>query len=191
LARRTRDLKLSALAYERLATVNPEDATPLMQQARALLQLKDFQGARSAAHKALQRDPMDPETFQVLGRISLDEGALKDAIQQFERAVELEPEHGYALNNLGFAYLRANENEKAVLVLEHAAQLLPNVAFVMNNYGVALERLGRTDEAQNAYTQAMDLSPKYVKAMVNSQRLKKLAHAMPAEIDDTTEVTPE
>ena len=58
-------------------------------------------------------------------------------------------------------------------VLERAAEQLPMVAYVQNNLGIALERVGRTDEATAAYQQAMDLSPKYVKARVNAARVAK------------------
>jgi Flp pilus assembly protein TadD len=49
------------------------------------------------------------------------------------------------------------------------------VAYVHNNLGVAYERLGRTEEAQAAYATATQLSPRYVKARVNSNRMGKVA----------------
>ncbi len=89
--------------------------------------------------------------------------------------MHLAPEHGHALNNLGFAYLRANENAKAAEVLARAAALLPHVAYVHNNLGVAYERLGRTEEAQAAYATATRLSPRYVKARVNARPDEQVA----------------
>jgi Flp pilus assembly protein TadD len=57
------------------------------------------------------------------------------------------------------------------------------VAYVHNNLGVALERVGRTEEAEMAYTLSTSLSPKYVKARVNSARLKKVASVSPEAMD--------
>jgi tetratricopeptide (TPR) repeat protein len=66
-------------------------------------------------------------------------------------------------------------NQEAVEVLSKAAELLPNVAYVHNNLGVALERVGRTDEASAEYMLSTTLSPKYVKAALNHERVKRTA----------------
>lgn len=173
LARRAGQAELSAEAWGRIAALTPEDALPLIQQARAMIQLKDYAGAVVAGREAIARDPGNAEAFQVTGIGQLSMNELTGAISSFQKAVELNPNHGWAQNNLGFACLRANENEKAAAALESAAALLPHVAYVHNNLGVALERLGRKDEAKAAYQQAMDLSPKYVKARINAARVAK------------------
>lgn len=180
LARRAGQPGLAAEAWGRVATVTTDDATPLLQQARALLSSKDPAGAAVAAREASRRDPGSAEAFHVTGLAQLAMAELSGAIGSFEKAVELDPSHGWALNNLGFACLRANQNERAVEVLERAAQELPHVAFVQNNLGVALERVGRTDEAKAAYQHSMDLSPKYVKARLNAARVAKA----PVEVEE-------
>lgn len=186
LARRAGQPALAAEAWGRVAGLTPDDALPLISQARALIQLKDYAGAVMAGRDASARDSGNVEAFQVTGIAQLAMNELGGAIASFEKAVELEPNHGWALNNLGFACLRANQNEKAVFALEHAAEVLPNVAYVQNNLGVALERVGRGDEAKAAYQHAMDLSPKYVKARINAARVAKV-NVTPEEpqVDET------
>lgn len=173
LSKRAGQHELAALAWGRVAAQTPDDATPLVAQARALLAQKDFAGAAMAGRDAAARDPGNPEAFQVTGLAQLSMKELGGAIASFERAVVLAPRHGWALNNLGLACLRANQNERAAEVLERAAVELPHVAFVHNNLGIALERLGRVDESKVAYQRAMDLSPKYVKARLNAARVAK------------------
>jgi Flp pilus assembly protein TadD len=163
------------LALEQLGRMSPEDASPLVQQARLLVSLGRSAEAISVGLEALSRDPEDPEAYQVLGRAQLATGNLSEAILRFQQAVHLAPEHGHALNNLGLAWLRSNENARAAEVLARAAALLPHVAYVHNNLGVAYERLGRTEEAQAAYSAATRLSPRYVKAQVNSNRMNQVA----------------
>jgi Flp pilus assembly protein TadD len=188
LARRVGQNELAAEAWGRVARVELADATPLVQQGRALLDTKDFAGAIMAGREAVARDEGNPEGYQVTGLGQLSLGELTGAIASFEKAVELSPQHGWALNNLGFAYLRANENAKAVEVLERASALLPTVAYVQNNLGVALERVGRGDEAKAAYQHAMDLSPKYVKARVNAARVAKAPTAPVPEGETMSDV---
>ncbi|MFZ5442484.1 MAG: tetratricopeptide repeat protein [Myxococcota bacterium] len=185
LSRRTGQQELAAEAWGRVAGLTPEDATPLIQQARAMITLKDYSGAVIAGREAIARDSGNAEAFQVTGLAQLAMNELSGAISSFEKTIELAPNHGWAHNNLGFACLRANRNEEAVAALEKAAELLPTVAYVHNNLGVALERVGRTDEAKAAYQQAMDLSPKYVKARINADRVARAPRSV--EPDDSQE----
>ncbi|MCU0695882.1 MAG: tetratricopeptide repeat protein [Myxococcaceae bacterium] len=164
---------LSADAWGRIATQRATDAVPPIKQARAFLQAKDFAGAITAGKEAARRDPGNPEAFQVTGLAQLSSGDLSGAIASFKTVIGLQPDHGYAMNNLGLAYLRANRNDEAVEILEEAAEHLPTVAYVHNNLGVAYERVGRGEDAKVAYQDAMDLSPKYVKARLNAARVAK------------------
>lgn len=189
LGRKTHNLELAVDALSKLAELRPDDAVVLIQQARLLMSLGRFAQAVDVGTESIRKDSSNVESYQVVGRAFLSLGQLSQATRYFEKAVELDPEHGYALNNLGFAYLRSNEHTKALEVLQKAAELLPHVAFVQNNLGVALERNGQREEAQLAYNHARDLSPKYVKAIIN---LKRVAQTMtpqeePTPLEDTNE----
>jgi Flp pilus assembly protein TadD len=174
IAPRTGRHDLAADAYDRLSDLHPDDAMPAVSQTRELISAKKFKEATVSGREAVQRDPQNVEAWHALGRAHLSDGDLPSAIVAFEKAVELNPNHGYALNNLGLAYLRANENPSAAQVLERAVAQLPNVAYVQNNLGVAYERMGRNEEAKAAYDRATALSPKYVKARINADRVAKL-----------------
>ncbi|QSQ14225.1 tetratricopeptide repeat protein [Myxococcus landrumensis] len=169
--------EVALLAYARLGSLVPEDAGALIQQARLLVSQGRHAEAVRVGEEAVLRAPEDAEVYQVLGRAHLGSGELSAAILRFQQAVHLDPEHGYALNNLGFAYLRAGEDSKAAEVLAQAAQQLPHVAYVHNNLGVAWERLGKKEEARAAYATATRLSPRYVQARVNSDRMNRIAQA--------------
>jgi tetratricopeptide (TPR) repeat protein len=190
---------LAAAAFEKLAALRDDDAVPLVQAARMHLALKDAPGAERLASEALGRDGGNVEAYQALGRAALVEGDLRKAMDYLEQARVLAPSHGWVLNNLGFAYLRANENAEAYETLARAAELLPAAAVVQNNLGVALERLGRTEEATAAFEKSSALAPHYTRALVNRARLAQLrtedGGAGPApdedsETDDDAEATP-
>ena len=172
LAELTGDKSLAIDALERLAHLQPDDAAPLIREARLLVSLGRLKQARQIAREAIDRDGENPESYQVAGRTYLAAEELPGAIAMFQKAIALSPEHGYALNNLGFAYLRANRNQEAVDVLTRAAKLLPHLAYVHNNLGVALERVGEVQQAKLAFARAVELSPTHLKAQLNAQRLE-------------------
>jgi len=168
---------LAAAAFEKLGEVRDDDAVPLVQAARVQLELGQTDAAVRLASAALGRDEGSVEAHQVLGRAALIDRDLRRAIDWLEQARELAPAHGWVLNNLGFAYLRASENAQALETLLRAAELLPDAAVVQNNLGVALERMGRTDEAAAAFDRSASLAPRYTRAQVNRARLALLRGA--------------
>lgn len=187
LSRKARQRELAVEAYSRLARLQPEDATPVIQQARMLLEMGRSEEAVTVAQEAIARDATNPEAFHVLGRAHLVRNELASAIERFDQVLALAPTHGYALNNLGFACLRANENQRALEVLRKAAEQLPHVAWVQNNLGIALQRQGFAEEAREAFALATSLSPKYVKARIN---LDRVALVQPSE-EAAEEVSPQ
>ncbi len=179
-------LPLAAAAFEKLGEVREDDALPLIRAGRLHLAMQDSAGAAREATLALERDEGSVEAYQVLGRAALLDGDLRHAIEWLEQARTLAPAHGWVLNNLGFAYLSANENAKALETLTRAAELLPTAAVVQNNLGVALERVGRTSEASDAFDKSAALAPGYTRAQVNRARLALLRTA-----DGGADATPE
>lgn len=177
---------LSAEAWGRISTQDTGDAIPAIAQARALVKARQFERGVVAGKEAISRDPGNPEAFQATGLAHLGAGELQSAIAMFNKVIELEPGHGWALNNLGLAFLRANENEKAVEVLTRSAELLPTTAYVHNNLGIALERVGRKDEAKQAYLTSTTLSPKYVKARINAERVARVGTIEELDFDEHT-----
>lgn len=175
LAGLTGRMDLAVRAYGQLGRLLPLDARPLVRQARLLVSLGRHTEAVAAGEEAVLRNPEYVEAYQVLGRAHLAQGELSAAMIRFQQAVHLNPEHGFALNNLGLTYLRAGEDSKAAEVLSRAAALLPHVAYVHNNLGVAFERLGQEEDARAAYAAAMHLSPRYVQARINADRMRRMA----------------
>ena len=185
LARASGQATIAAEAYERLGRIDPEDAVPMVQAARMRLVAGSVEPAEALARTAVGRDEGNVEAWQALGRAQLGSGNLAGAIHSLEQARTLEPSHGWVLNNLGFAYLRASRNPEALDVLERAAELLPEAAVVHNNLGVARERTGDLDGAREAYARSALLAPKYVKARVNGERTAMLRSGVDAGVEGT------
>lgn len=179
-ARATGDRELAKAAYLALGDLVPTDPLPLIRLARSFLAEGDAASARLSASEALERDPGLAEAHHLRGRAQLSLSHLPGAIADFKRATELDSRHGHAFNNLGYAYLLANEPLLAVPPLTRAAELLPAVAYVHNNLGIAYEKTGRPSDARAAYAAALSIRPNYVKAIVNKGRVNKLAAAGPS-----------
>jgi Tfp pilus assembly protein PilF len=132
----------------------PSDA---LGAARQMLDDKEYDKALKLATIAVKRMPRRSGAWNTLGRVQLQMGKRKDAIESFEKAVDLNPKNSYARNNLGLALIYDKRFEEAADTLEQAVELEPVEAYMWNNLGMAYEQLDRLEDARAAYGNAVEM----------------------------------
>ena len=112
------------------------------------------------------------------------QGNLDEAIADFSKAAELDPEYASAEGNLGHALLSQEHLDEAIPHLRKAVELAPKSAEFHNYLGQALGEKGQTDEAITTLERAVQLSPGMVEAhyylgmalAMKGRRAEGLAH---------------
>ena len=100
------------------------------------------------------------KTHAALGYVLYQQGQIDDAIEQLERALELDPNNGNALNSLGFVLAETERDpRRAVDCCRRAVRVRPKSAAYLDSLGWAYYKLGRTDEAKEALSSALNISP--------------------------------
>ena len=94
-----------------------------------------------------------------LGYALFQKGKVEDAIAQYQKALEINPDYAEACNNLGNALLRQGKVDEAIGLLQKALQLKPDYAEACVNLGNALLQLGKADEAIAQLQRALQLNP--------------------------------
>ena len=79
---------------------------------------------------------------------------MDDAVRQFQRSVEINPDYAEGYEALGELYLYLKRNDDAVRALERAVELAPGFAKAHYNLGRAYQALGRDAEAQRQFNLA-------------------------------------
>jgi Flp pilus assembly protein TadD len=92
---------------------------------------------------------------------------VQEAIAEYRKALDLDPELAAAHNNLGSALSDKGRLDEAIAEYSTALQLDPKIAASHNNLGNALKQKGRVDEAIAEYQKALQLDPKYYLAHNN------------------------
>jgi tetratricopeptide (TPR) repeat protein len=108
-----------------------------------------------------------PNAWNNLGLLSAREGRTEEAIQQFQQALQIDPDHFIALENLGNAYRQAKRWDDAKSTLQRALQLQPDSAEA--NYAMGMV-YAQTDDADRAYEylqKALAEKPAYPEALNN------------------------
>ena len=88
-----------------------------------------------------------------------DEDKNLEAIEEYSKAIELNPDYELAYNNRGLAYYNLNEYETAIRDYNRAIKVEPDFAFAYYNRGSAYHKLGRYDEAMQDYNKSLELDP--------------------------------
>ncbi len=91
----------------------------------------------------------------------------KEAIQTFDKALEIEPQYANAWVNKGHTLIELKQYEDALVALNNALELDPKNAYTWNNKGMALFYLKEYDNAILAYNEALEIEPKYSAAEDN------------------------
>lgn len=176
------DFQAAAAAYERALVEDPTDFKAYRGLAYAVEKLGDLDGAIRHLHAALEQGTQDDpaeekvertEIHRILGGLlALD---LKDAeaVEQFRRSLELDPDRGDVRRKLANALARTGRFEDA---LPHYAALLAtypeHTAELEVQRATALVNLERPEEAIAAFERAVAAEPE------NAQTRLRYAEAL-------------
>src|ERR1700684_872047 len=108
-----------------------------------------------------------PNAWNNLGLLSAREGHTDDAIQQFQQALQLDPDHFIALENLGNAYRQAKRWDDAKATLQHALQLNPESAEANYAIGMVYAQTNDEERAFDFLRKAIAEKPAYPEALNN------------------------
>jgi tetratricopeptide (TPR) repeat protein len=81
----------------------------------------------------------------------LRQGKADQALEDFEKAAELDPSYGEAYLGMGRADVSLGRDEEAISSFRRAAQLLPDKVDPHYWLGRTLMRVGRTEEGQREF----------------------------------------
>ncbi len=97
------------------------------------------------------------DAYQGRGVAYRQQGKLDLAMQDFNKAIELDAANTYAYNSRGNAYLDQKDYKDAIADYTQAIKLMPTYAYAYDNRGDAYDDEGDTDDAIADYTKAIEL----------------------------------
>jgi tetratricopeptide (TPR) repeat protein len=96
-----------------------------------------------------------------------DKSEFDRAIQDYDRAVQLEQNFAQAIFSRGNAYDAEGQYDRAIENYDRAISLNPHYAMAFNNRGYVWDEKHSYDRAIEDYDRAIDLNPKYAQAFNN------------------------
>ncbi len=150
---------------------DPNSAEALYGLGSAYLQRQKTEEARDCFQRALKLHATYPGTlpncWNNLGILAAREGNYDQAIESFQRALQIDPQHSSALQNLGSAYRQKKQWPEAEGALERALALNPDDPEANYSLGMVYAQQNDTDRAYEYLQKAIALRPAYPEALNN------------------------
>ncbi len=84
-----------------------------------------------------------------------------EAIDEHQKALELDPNYGDALNGLAYGYVTTGNFEKALEYLKRYASVSPGVANPLDTMGEVYFKMGRLEKAIAKYKETLEIKPDF------------------------------
>lgn len=97
--------------------------------------------------------------FCNLGYALLREGRAREAVPDYEKALELDPDYALAHNDLGHILLDSGKTDEAIAHFQRAIHVAPGFYEARFNLGEAFLKSGRLDDAAAQFAKALELRP--------------------------------
>lgn len=132
-----------------------------------LVNNNNFEDAKIEIKKEVINFPNSSTLYNILGAVFAGESQLNEAIQNYNKSIEINPEYAEAYNNLGIALQGLNKTSEAIESYKKAINLKENFPSALNNLGNAILNLNRPTEALQYFKKALEIKSNYPEAFYN------------------------
>jgi tetratricopeptide (TPR) repeat protein len=94
-------------------------------------------------------------------------GNHRQAISDYDRAIEINPQYAEAYNNRGAAYGKLSDQRQAISDFDRAIKINPEYAAAYNNRGFAYGNLGNHRQAISDFDRAIKINPELALTYIN------------------------
>ncbi|MGA3107580.1 MAG: FG-GAP-like repeat-containing protein [Terriglobales bacterium] len=161
----------AAASFQIALRDDPASAEALYGIGSVYLNLQKSAEARESFERALKLRASYPDTmansWNNLGLLAARDGWRDEAIEYFQEALKLSPDHSIALDNLGSAYRQQKQWDNARQTYDRALKVNPNDAEANYGLGMVFAQNDETERAFNLLQTALKLRPGYPEALNN------------------------
>ncbi len=130
-------------------------------------QAGDFDNALLHYRALLEENEFNAEAHNNLGLLYQERGLASEAIEQFQRAIIIDPPYVKAHNNLGVAYLRAGRHDAAAAEFRAALAADARNVESLTNLAVVMLETERAEDAATLLREALAIDPKHAASHYN------------------------
>ncbi|MGV0830143.1 tetratricopeptide repeat protein [Empedobacter brevis] len=181
------EIELSEKYYYKGLELNPDSFEIFHNLGNLEAKKKNYKKAIEFFEKTIGLYPKDAETYYNIAKIYTDfEDNFELGKQNYNRAIELEPDFFMAYNNLASIYLREKNFDKAVKTLELGLEQNPNDPVTLYNLATLITiHLKDFSRAKKYFRESIRLNNFYISAKLGLAKLLILNYG---DIDEAKEL---
>ena len=100
--------------------------------------------------------PLNAETHYAAGQLAEAHGSPAQSIEQYQRALKIDPDHLPSMYRLGVIHARLKQYDDAIEVWQRYVKASRESAVAYSNLGLCYEFAGRSDQAERAYQRGIE-----------------------------------
>jgi tetratricopeptide (TPR) repeat protein len=105
--------------------------------------------------------PQEKGFHAELGLVYGGRNRLPEAIEEYEEALALDPNFGFAMNQVAYVYAQIGDFDKAIRYFERYATINPGEPNPIDSIAELYLRMGKLDEAEAKYKEALEIKPDF------------------------------
>ncbi len=126
----------------------------------------DAAGQKEMWSKLTTLYPNDERAHNLLGNHFFGQQKYKQAIEEYEKAIAINPQFSQPFNQLGYAYRFRLEFKNAEKTFQRYIDLIPNDPNPYDSYAELLLKMGRYDESIKNYHKALKVNPNFINSHI-------------------------
>ena len=133
-----------------------------------LLSLNKLEEAKKEITKKMLQYKKSSILFNLLGAVLANQKNFDEAIENYQKSIEINPKYAQAYNNLGIVFHKKNKIEEAIENYKKAINLKNNFPEAFNNLGSAVrDSQKKKEEAIPYFEKAIQINPNYAEPFNN------------------------
>ena len=115
----------------------------------------------------IKKNPKSFVLYNLFGTILVDKKNFNQALVNYKKSLEINPNYAEGHNNLGVAFYKLRKFNESIDSYQRAIKIKPNFSKAHNNLGLAYKELEKFTESINNYQKAIKINPGYAEAYNN------------------------
>ncbi len=130
-------------------------------------------------NEIVKKYPQEKRAHLLLGNYFFSRRMFSEAIKEYDKVLELDPNYGMAINQLAYAYMSMENYEKAEEYIKRYAAAFPKEANPLDSLAELYLKMGKLDEAIAKYKEALDVKPDFFQSCSSISYIQALKENYP------------
>jgi len=139
----------------------------LFEKALRFIKHKEYDRAEDIVKQLIRENPDKESLLLTLGNIHLFKNKTKQALDAYERALQIAPENPDIYTNIALIYKQQGNADNAISFLQKALSFTKERADIYYNLGNVYKQSKNYDDAEEAFLEAVELNPEFANAYNN------------------------